>query len=128
MRKNNDFILAKDFCDKIFDGTHDSPKPCDIGKHKLVTSKNIINSKIDDICSNDVDEEEIRENLKDFWTQLNEGREKKYFIDRVFKKLGYFPEEIYLFESCILECGDNPENSYVQYILGASKRKNKEIK
>ena len=48
MKKNNDFILAKDFCDKIFDGTHDSPKPCDIGKHKLVTSKNIINGKIDD--------------------------------------------------------------------------------
>ena len=48
MKKNNDFILSKDFCDKIFDGTHDSPKPCDIGKHKLVTSKNIINGKIDD--------------------------------------------------------------------------------
>ena len=90
--------------------------------------KRLINSKIDDICSNDVDEGEIRENLKDFWAQLSERREKKYFTDRVFKRLGYFPDEIYSIESFIVECDDHPENGYAQDILNASKRKNKEIK
>ena len=33
---------ATEYCNNVFDGTHDSPKPCKTG-HKLLTSKNIMN-------------------------------------------------------------------------------------
>ena len=36
-----DILPAEDFCLKVADGTHDSPKETEVGK-KLVTSKNII--------------------------------------------------------------------------------------
>lgn len=43
MSLENDFeiFLAEDYCLKVADGTHDSPKEVEFGK-KLVTSKNII--------------------------------------------------------------------------------------
>lgn len=37
---------AIDYCKNVFDGTHDSPKPCDSG-YKLLTSKNILNGYLD---------------------------------------------------------------------------------
>lgn len=37
---------ATEYCNNVFDGTHDSPKPCKTG-HKLLTSKNIMNGYID---------------------------------------------------------------------------------
>lgn len=37
---------ADEFCINVFDGTHDSPKPSTEG-YKLITSKNILNGKID---------------------------------------------------------------------------------
>lgn len=39
-------LLAEDYCLKVADGTHDSPKEVEFGK-KLVTSKNIIDGKLD---------------------------------------------------------------------------------
>lgn len=39
-------MSATDFCEKIFDGTHDSPKPSKRG-FKLLTSKNIMNGYLD---------------------------------------------------------------------------------
>ncbi|MFQ1023726.1 restriction endonuclease subunit S, partial [Avibacterium paragallinarum] len=42
----NRFIEASNFCDLITDGTHNSPKKSEDGI-LLVTSKNIINSKLD---------------------------------------------------------------------------------
>lgn len=38
---------ARIYCNRIFDGTHESPKPQN-GNHKLITSKNIIDGHIDD--------------------------------------------------------------------------------
>lgn len=38
--------IAEEYCIKVVDGTHDSPKEVDYGK-KLVTSKNIIGGKLD---------------------------------------------------------------------------------
>lgn len=39
-------FLAEDYCLRVADGTHDSPKEVEFGK-KLVTSKNIIGGKLD---------------------------------------------------------------------------------
>ena len=41
-----EFVRADEFCDSVRDGTHDTPKPSDIG-HKLVTGKHIKNGQID---------------------------------------------------------------------------------
>lgn len=45
---NLEFIPAIEYCDKIFDGTHDSPKENRKGIHKLITSKNILTGIVDD--------------------------------------------------------------------------------
>ena len=37
---------AKDYCARVFDGTHESPKPCKKG-YRLLTSKNIMNGYLD---------------------------------------------------------------------------------
>ena len=39
-------IKATDYCIKVFDGTHDTPKPQESG-FKLLTSKNIMNGFLD---------------------------------------------------------------------------------
>ncbi len=39
-------IPAKDFCSSVRDGTHDSPKPVESGRH-LITSRHIIGGQID---------------------------------------------------------------------------------
>ena len=39
-------IFSKEYCSNVFDGTHDSPKPCEIGV-PLITSKNIVNGCLD---------------------------------------------------------------------------------
>ena len=41
-----EYVRADDFCDSVRDGTHDTPKPADIG-YKLVTGKHIKNGQID---------------------------------------------------------------------------------
>ena len=89
--------------------------------------KQCINKLVDKICVSDSDEDEKTELLEALWSELHEKRERKYFVNRVFKKLGYFPKNIYLVEKCIECCGDDPEKSFAQSILDASKRKNKEI-
>jgi type I restriction enzyme S subunit len=42
----NNFISASDYCVKVFDGTHDTPKPSDFG-YPLLTSKNIVGGRLD---------------------------------------------------------------------------------
>lgn len=44
--ENWDLIKSKDFCSRVTDGTHDTPKPQTDGYY-LVTSKNLIEDKID---------------------------------------------------------------------------------
>lgn len=44
--KKNKLIPASEYCKSVFDGTHDTPKPCTKG-HKLLTSKNILNGELD---------------------------------------------------------------------------------
>lgn len=44
--EKNKFIPASEYCKSVFDGTHDTPKPCTKG-HKLLTSKNILNGELD---------------------------------------------------------------------------------
>lgn len=44
--KKYKFIKAEDYCRRVFDGTHDSPKPCKNG-FKLLTSKNILSGELD---------------------------------------------------------------------------------
>lgn len=39
-------ISAMEYCKNVFDGTHDSPKPSAAG-FKLLTSKHILNNKLD---------------------------------------------------------------------------------
>jgi type I restriction enzyme S subunit len=40
-------ILAKDYCESVRDGTHDTPKPVAIGGKPLVTSKHIKSGEVD---------------------------------------------------------------------------------
>ena len=40
------FIPAEKYCEKVFDGTHETPKPTNTG-YKLITSKHILSGKID---------------------------------------------------------------------------------
>ena len=87
--------------------------------------KRLIYLHVDEICSEATNEEEKTDNLRCFWGELNELREKKYFIDRVFKKLGYFPEEIKVNEELLKNVG---ARNFLQEILDAEKRKNKPIK
>ena len=42
----SEIIFSKEYCSNVFDGTHDSPKPCEIGV-PLITSKNIVNGCLD---------------------------------------------------------------------------------
>ena len=35
-------MIATQYCNRVFDGTHDTPVPSDKGTHKLLTSKNIM--------------------------------------------------------------------------------------
>ena len=44
--KKNKLIPASEYCKSVFDGTHNTPKPCTEG-HKLLTSKNILNGELD---------------------------------------------------------------------------------
>ncbi len=44
--KKYKFISANEYCVRVFDGTHDSPKPCEKG-YKLLTSKNILAGELD---------------------------------------------------------------------------------
>jgi type I restriction enzyme S subunit len=46
MELKKGFIKAEDYCKRVFDGTHDSPKPCKNG-YKLLTSKNILSGELD---------------------------------------------------------------------------------
>ena len=39
------YIRAEEYCKRVFDGTHDSPKPKDEGR-LLITSKNILNQEL----------------------------------------------------------------------------------
>ena len=48
---NWDFILAKDYCESVRDGTHDTPKPVEQGGKPLVTSKHIKNGRVDLECA-----------------------------------------------------------------------------
>lgn len=90
--------------------------------------KREINVTVDEICNSNLDKREKSDSLKELWGDLLEERERKYFTNRVFKKLGYFPEDIYLVEEYVECCSDYPERSFAQSILDASKRKNKKIK
>ena len=87
--------------------------------------KRLIYHRVDEICSKATNEEEKAENLLYFWGELNGSREKKYFINRVFKQLGYFPKEIKENEELLKATG---ECNYLQEIIDASYRKNKPIK
>ena len=42
----SEIIFSKEYCSNVFDGTHDSPKSCEIGV-PLITSKNIVNGCLD---------------------------------------------------------------------------------
>lgn len=44
--EKNKLIPASEYCKSVFDGTHDTPKPCTKG-YKLLTSKNILNGELD---------------------------------------------------------------------------------
>ena len=44
--KKYKFISANEYCVRVFDGTHDSPKPCEKG-YKLLTSKNILDGELE---------------------------------------------------------------------------------
>ena len=51
--------IAKDFCSKITDGTHDSPKPQASG-HYLITSKHLKDNQIDFSSANLISEEDYQ--------------------------------------------------------------------
>lgn len=44
--KDWDIVLTTQFCSRVADGTHDSPKPQEEGRH-LITSKHIVGRKLD---------------------------------------------------------------------------------
>ena len=46
-----DLILAKDYCESVRDGTHDTPKPVEQGGKPLVTSRHIKNGRVDLECA-----------------------------------------------------------------------------
>lgn len=57
--KKYKIIPASDYCQKVFDGTHDTPKPCETG-FKLLTSKNILNGELDKTDAYFISEEDYR--------------------------------------------------------------------
>lgn len=67
---------------------------------------------------------EKADNLHDIWNQLTLETEKKYFINRVFKRFGRFPECIYNSEY-LLEQLKEPNSANLIFI--ASQQKNKPI-
>ena len=50
---------ATDYCKNVFDGTHDTPKPSPTG-YKLLTSKNILNGRLDKDDAYLISEEDYR--------------------------------------------------------------------
>lgn len=56
---SRNFIQASQYCEKVFDGTHDTPKPTTKG-FPLVTSKHIVGGKLDLTTSYNISEEDYK--------------------------------------------------------------------
>jgi type I restriction enzyme S subunit len=50
-------IPASQYCDRVFDGTHETPKACEIGR-PLVTSKNIVGGTLDKSTAYNISEDD----------------------------------------------------------------------
>lgn len=114
--KIKDFIKAEKYCKKVFDGTHDSPKPCAKG-YKLLTSKNILSGELAKTNAYFISEEDYKSINRRSKVQKNDilfsmigsvGNVcliKDDTIDFAIKNMGVF------------SCEDEDEAKYLYYYL-----------
>ena len=115
-------MKAKDFCDKVFDGTHDTPKPVSNGK-LLITSKHIANRCLDTTSAYYISEDDYnninkRSRVQQYdvlfsmiGTVGNVYIERSKNIDYTIKNMGVF------------SCGDRDRALWLYYYLQSPKVK-----
>ena len=115
-------MKAKDFCDKVFDGTHDTPKPVNKGK-LLITSKHIANRCLDTTSAYYISEDDYnninkRSRVQQYdvlfsmiGTVGNVYIERSKNIDYAIKNMGVF------------SCGDRDRALWLYYYLQSPKVK-----
>lgn len=116
------FISASEYCNRIFDGTHDTPKPV-IHGHPLITSKNILGGILNLHSSYNISEDNYNEIQK---------RSKVSQWDILFSMIGSVGE-IYLEKSNtipyaiknvgVFSCGDEYKAKWLYYYLKSPQAK-----
>ena len=114
--KKYKFIKAEDYCKRVFDGTHDSPKPCKNG-FKLLTSKNILSGELDKEDAYYISEED--------YNAINQ-RSKVQQFDILFSMIGSVGNVCLIKDSEIdfaiknmgvFSCEDEAKACYLYYYL-----------
>lgn len=109
-------ITATDYCKKVFDGTHDTPKPCSTG-YKLLTSRNILNGELDKTNAYYISEEDYK--------SINKRSQVKQY-DVLFSMIGSVGNVCLIKDSTIdfaiknmgvLSCGDKKQALFLYYYL-----------
>jgi type I restriction enzyme S subunit len=115
---------ANDFCLKVTDGTHDSPKPKANGKHYLITSKHLKSGSIDFSSAYKISEEDYQKVIE---------RSKVEKFDILFSMIGTIGNiyressddiEYAVKNMAIFKCGgDSVKSSWLYYWLQSPKAK-----
>jgi type I restriction enzyme S subunit len=115
---------ANDFCLKVTDGTHDSPKPKANGKHYLITSKHLKSGGIDFSSAYKISEEDYQKVIE---------RSKVEKFDILFSMIGTIGNiyressdniEYAVKNMAIFKCGgDSVKSSWLYYWLQSPKAK-----
>ena len=108
-------LAAEDFCIKVADGTHDTPKPLDVGEY-LITSKHITSGKIDLSSAYKISKEDFHQiNLRskvDKWDVLITMIGTVGEVALVDHEPNYAIKNIGLFK-----CGDETKARWLKYYL-----------
>ena len=115
---------ANDFCLKVTDGTHDSPKPKANGEHYLITSKHLKSGRIDFTSAYKISEEDYQKVIE---------RSKVEKFDILFSMIGTIGNiyressddiEYAVKNMAIFKCGgDSVKSSWLYYWLQSPKAK-----
>ncbi len=117
LHKNWKTVPAEEFCIKVADGTHDSPKQSEVGRF-LVTSKNIKNGILDISSSYKISEEDFNDINK---------RSKVDQWDILFSMIGTVGEACVIREDPnfaiknvgLFKCGDKDKALFLYYFLSS---------
>lgn len=114
--KKYKFISASEYCVRVFDGTHDSPKPCEKG-YKLLTSKNILAGELDKESAYYISEND--------YNAINQ-RSKIHQYDILFSMIGSVGNVCFVKDKNIdfaiknmgvFSCEDKEKSLYLYYYL-----------